>query len=70
MANIWKAVIILTAFLLVGALLLGGVGLLTGASPERVSDAMDAELSGLEAMYRQTLQSAEDLFASLRNGAG
>ena len=69
MANIWKAVIILAAFLLIGGLLLGGVGLLTGASPERVRGVMDAELSSLEAMFRQAQQSMQDMLASLRNGA-
>ena len=69
MANIWKAVIILAAFLLIGGLLLGGVGLLTGASPERVRGVMGAELSSLEAMFRQAQQSMQDMLASLRNGA-
>ena len=53
MANMWKAVLIVAAALLVSGLLLGGAGLLTGASPERIRDVMSGEIAEIEAVYQQ-----------------
>ena len=66
MAKIWKMVVILAAILLVCGLLLGGAGLLTGASAERVRSAMEGDLTGLTSMYLHTREAAGQLLT----GAG
>ncbi|MBR1496918.1 MAG: hypothetical protein IJ617_04775 [Oscillospiraceae bacterium] len=53
MANLWKAIAIVAAAMLISGLLLGGAGLLTGASMERIRDVMSGEIAELEAVYSQ-----------------
>ena len=58
MANMWKAIAIVAAAMLISGLLLGGAGLLTGASMERIRDVMSGEIAELEAVYSQAQEAA------------
>ena len=50
MKHFWKIVLILVVVLLLAGILLGGAGLLTGASPDRIFDAVTPALDGFRAV--------------------
>ena len=70
MAKIWKAVWIGVVILLIAGLLLGGAGLLTGASADRVQIALADDLIGFEAAYLNIRETVSGLLMAVQNGAG
>ena len=70
MATIWKVVGIAVVILLIGGLLLGGAGLLTGASAERVATVLTGDLHGLENASLNLGETVSGLVTTLPDGAG